>query len=86
MTRYITGVDRSQDTMFPDTLDDYIGEENSVRVIDIFVEELDLSAMGFEKAAPATTGRPAYHPSALLKLNISSVPTFRTNFPIIVCN
>lgn len=70
MTRYITGVDRSQATMFPDTLDDYIGEENSVRVIDIFVEELDLSAMGFEKAAPATTGRPAYHPSVLLKLYI----------------
>lgn len=54
----------------PECLDDYIGEDNPVRVVDAFVEELDLQALGFKCADPAATGRPAYHPAVLLKLYI----------------
>jgi transposase len=53
-----------------ESLDDYVDAENPVRVIDVFVDELDLVSLGFERAAPALTGRPAYHPSTLLKLYI----------------
>ena len=64
------GSDRSQVTLLPECLDDYIAEDNPVRVVEAFVEELDLEALGFAKAAPALTGRPAYHPSVLLKIYI----------------
>src|SRR5678815_164676 len=70
MKRFVEGVDRGQSTLFPECLDDFIGEDNPVRVIDVFVEELDLHALGFEGVAPAATGRPSYHPSVLLKLYI----------------
>jgi transposase len=70
MKRFIEGEDRSQSTLFPEHLDDYITEDNPVRVIDVFVEELDLRQLGFEGAAPEATGRPAYHPSTLLKIYI----------------
>ena len=70
MKRFIEGEDRSQVTLLPECLDDYIGEDNPVRVVDVFVEELDLHALGFEGVEPATTGRPSYHPSVLLKLYI----------------
>ena len=69
MTRFIEGEARTQATLFPEALDEYIAEENSVRVIDVFVDGLDLANMGF-KVLPADTGRPAYHPSTLLKLFI----------------
>src|SRR6188768_4457784 len=70
MKRFIEGEDRQQVTLLPECLDDFIGEDNPVRVIDVFVEELDLHALGFEGADPAATGRPSYHPSVLLKLYV----------------
>ena len=70
MKRFIEGEDRSQSTLFPEHLDDYIAEDNPVRVIDVFVDELDLNELGFEGMAPEVTGRPAYHPASLLKIYI----------------
>jgi len=70
MKRYIEGEDRGQSVLFPERLDDYIGEDNPVRVIEAFVEGLDLEELGFERTTPAATGRPGYHPSTLLKLYI----------------
>jgi transposase len=57
-------------TLLPDCLDDYIGEDNPVRVVDAFVDELDLGELGFDGVAAALTGRPGYHPAVLLKLYI----------------
>ncbi|NNF80273.1 MAG: IS1182 family transposase [Rhizobiales bacterium] len=70
MSRFIEGADRSQVTLFPDRLEDWIGADNSVRVIDAFVDGLDLCGLGFERALPAETGRPGYHPEVLLKLYV----------------
>ena len=70
MKRFIEGEDRSQATLLPEYLDDYIAEDNPVRAVDAFVEELDLKALGFEGAEPAETGRPSYHPAVLLKIYI----------------
>jgi len=70
MKRFIEGEDRSQSTLFPEHLDDYIAEDNPVRVIDVFVDELDLKGLGFEGIQPEVTGRPAYHPASLLKIYI----------------
>lgn len=70
MKRFITSEDRSQTLLFPERLDDYIDEANPVRVVEVFVEELDLAALGFDGSVPADTGRPAYHPGVLLKLYI----------------
>ena len=70
MKRFIEGEDRSQVTLLPECLDDYIAEDNPVRVVDAYVEELDLQELGFEGAEPAVTGRPAYHPAVLLKIYI----------------
>lgn len=70
MGRFIAGADRTQTTLFPPCMDDWIDEENPVRVVDAFVDALDLSGLGFEGVAPASTGRPSYHPSVLLKLYI----------------
>ncbi|SDR61267.1 IS1182 family transposase [Paraburkholderia tuberum] len=70
MKRYIESAAREQVALLPESLDDYVDAENPVRVIDVFVDELDLASLGFERAAPALTGRPAYHPSTLLKLYI----------------
>jgi len=67
MSGFIEGACRTQATLFPDRLDDYLTEENEIRVIDAFVDSLDLSNLGF-KSVPADTGRPGYHPSTLLKL------------------
>ena len=69
MSGFIEGEDRTQATLFPERIDDYIAEENAVRVIDVFVDELDLSGLGF-KIIPELTGRPAYHPAIMLKLYI----------------
>jgi transposase len=70
MKRFVEGVDRGQSTLFPECLDDWIDEDNPVRVIDAFVDRLDLAELGFEGVEPAETGRPAYHPSVLLKLYV----------------
>jgi transposase len=68
MKRFIEGEDRHQVTLLPECLDDFIAEDNTVRIVDVFIDELDLAALGFDGASPAATGRPSYHPSVLLKL------------------
>src|SRR5215510_178735 len=70
MKRFIEGEHRNQVSLLPECLDDYIAEDNPVRAVDAFVEELDLKQLGFAGAEPATTGRPAYHPAVLLKIYI----------------
>jgi transposase len=70
MKRFIEGEDRSQSTLFPEHLDDYIAADNPVRVIDVFVDELDLVSLGFEGMQAEATGRPGYHPASLLKIYI----------------
>ena len=70
MTRFVCGEDRNQVTLFPEVLDDYITEENPVRVVDVFIDNLDLKALGFDGVEPAVTGRPSYHPSVMLKLYV----------------
>ena len=70
MKRFIEGVDRGQSTLFPDRLGDWIGDDNAVRVVDVFVDELNLGDLGFGRVQPLSTGRPGYHPSLLLKLCI----------------
>ena len=70
MKRFVEGADRGQSTLFPDRLDDWIGEDNAVRVVDVFVDELDLAGLGFASVVPQATGRPGYHPAVLLKLYI----------------
>ena len=69
MSGFIEGADRHQTTLFPECLDDYVAEESAVRVIDVFVDELDLSGLGF-RAEANETGRPGYHPATMLKLYI----------------
>jgi len=68
MHRFIDGEDRMQQALLPHGLEDYVSEENPVRVIEVFIDELDLAALGFSRMTPAATGRPAYHPSTLLKI------------------
>jgi len=70
MKRFIEGENRYQSTLFPERLDDYIAEDNAVRVVDAFVEKLDLLRLGFEGVIPESTGRPGYHPAMMLKLYI----------------
>ena len=70
MKRFVEGEDRRQGVLLPEFLDDYVSEENPVRVIDVFVEELDLAALGFAGVVPEATGRPAYHPGLLLKIYV----------------
>src|SRR5262252_8358378 len=70
MGRFVEEADRGQWTLLPECLDDFIDESNPVRVIDVFVDTLDLAEMSFAGVEPAATGRPAYHPSTLLKLYI----------------
>ena len=67
---YIRGVDRNEVLLFPECVEDYITEDNPVRFIDAFVESLDLVELGFVRATPADTGRPAYDPGALLRLYV----------------
>ena len=67
MSGFIQGEDRSQATLFPERLDDYVAEDSAVRVIDVFLDDLDLSGLGF-RTEPNDTGRPPYHPSTMLKL------------------
>src|ERR1700676_744645 len=70
MRRFVEGADRGQCTLFPECLEDWIDEDNPLGVIDVFVDELDLADLGFYGVDPEATGRPAYHPSVLLKLYV----------------
>jgi transposase len=67
MKRFIEGESRTQSTLLPERLDDYVADANPVRVVDVFVDELDLGKLGFDGVDPAATGRPAYHPATLLR-------------------
>jgi transposase len=68
MARFIAGEDRRQGTLLPDCLDDYVAADNPVRLVEVFVDELDLATLGFTRAVPEATGRPAYDPATLLKI------------------
>ena len=70
MKRFVEGEDRRQATLLPDCLDDYVTEDNPVRIVDVFIDELDLAALGFAGIVPEVTGRPSYHPATLLKIYI----------------
>jgi transposase len=70
MRRFVEGMDRGQSTLFPESLEDWIDEDNPVRAIDVFVDELELAELGFGGVDPEITGRPSYHPAVLLKLYI----------------
>src|SRR5499425_1705480 len=70
MKRFIEGEERTQITLMPECLEDYVAEDNPVRVVEAFVNELDLGMLGFDGVDPEETGRPAYHPAVLLKLYI----------------
>jgi transposase len=63
MKRFIEGKDRRRVTLLPDCLEDYVSDDNPIRVVEAFIDELDLKALGFEGVAPAATGRPSYHPT-----------------------
>jgi transposase len=68
MKRFVEGEDRQQTTLLPDSLEDYVTDDNPVRVIDVFIDDLDLGALGFAGVVPEATGRPSYHPATLLKI------------------
>ena len=70
MKRFVEGQDRRQATLLPECLDDYVTEDNPVRVIEVFIDELDLGALGFAGVVPEATGRPSYHPAVLLKIYV----------------
>src|ERR1700726_4783965 len=70
MKGFVQGVNRQQATLLPECLDDWVDESNPVRAVDVFVDALELRDLGFDSVDPATTGRPGYHPSAMLKLYI----------------
>lgn len=70
MKRFIQGEDRTQGILLPELLDDYVSDTNPVRVVGVFVDELDFGQLGFDGIAPAITDRPAYHPAILLKIYI----------------
>jgi transposase len=69
MSGFIEGENRYQSTLFPERVDDYVEEDSVVRVIDVFIDRLDISGLGF-KAEPAETGRPGYHPRTMLKIYV----------------
>src|ERR1700684_552998 len=70
MKRFVEGEDRRQGVLLPEYLDDFVAEENQVRVIEAFVDELDLRGLGFEGVVPEATGRPSYHPATMLKIYV----------------
>ena len=70
MTGFVEGIDRSQSSLFPAELEDYVAEDNLVRAVDAFVEGLDLGKLGFGRVAPPEKGRPSYRPATLLKIYI----------------
>ncbi len=70
MKRFTEGENRFQSTLFPESLEDYIAEDNAIRIVDAFVNKLDLKALGFDGAEPSETGRPGYQPAVMLKIYI----------------
>jgi hypothetical protein len=68
MARFVEGRSRSQNFLLPESVDDYVDENNPVRAVEVFVDALDLAQLGFDRAVPAETGRPSYHPSTMLKI------------------
>jgi transposase len=68
MRRFVEGQDRRQATLLPECLDDYVAEDNPVRVVEVFIDELNVGALGFDGVVPEATGRPSYHPSTMLKI------------------
>ncbi len=70
MAGFANGADRTQGTLFPAQLEDYVAEDNPVRVIDVFADQLDLAKLGFGGVNPKGTGRPAYHPPVMLKIYV----------------
>ena len=70
MKYFIEGENRSQSTLFPERLDDYIADDNAVRVVDAFVNKLDLKQLGFNRVEPSDTGRPGYQPATILKIYV----------------
>ena len=70
MQGFVQGADRQQTTLLPECLEDWVDEGNSIRAVDVFVDALELRDLGFDGVDPAATGRPAYHPSPMLKLYI----------------
>jgi hypothetical protein len=75
MKRFVQGDNRTQSFLLPEALDDYVTDTNPVRVVDIFVVELDLQKLGFEGVEPALTGRPSYHPEVILKIYVDQLAT-----------
>ena len=73
MKRFVEGEDRRQATLLPDCLDDYVTDDNPVRVIEVFIDELDLGDLGFAGVVPEATGRAAYHPATLLKIYLYGI-------------
>lgn len=70
MSRFIEGTDRGQGTLLPELLDGYVAANNPDPMVDVFVVELDLRKLGYERVQPAKKGQPAYHPAVLLKLYV----------------
>jgi transposase len=70
MKRFIEGENRFQSTLFPESLEDYIAKDNSIRIVDAFVDKLKLKELGFDRAEPSDTGRPGYLPATMLKIYI----------------
>ncbi len=70
MKRFIEGENRFQSTLFPESLEDYIADDNPVRVIDAFVDSRNLKQLGFDRAEPSDTGRPGYEPAVMLKIYV----------------
>src|SRR5256885_6302258 len=81
MKRFVEGLDRGQSTLFPASLDDYVTEDNPVRAVDVFVDDLDLDKLGLVGVQPLDPGRPSYHPALMLKLyiyaHLNRVPSIR---------
>ena len=77
MKRFVEGEDRLQGALLPHCLDDYVTENNPVRVIEAFIDELDLATLGFDGVVPETTGRPAYLPATLLKIYLNRIASSR---------
>ena len=75
MQGFVQGADRQQTTLLPECLDDWVDEGNSIRAVDVFVDALELRDLGFDGVDPAATGRPAYHPSPMLKLTFTAIST-----------
>tara|TARA_R110002050_G_scaffold188556_1_gene323156 strand:+ start:22546 stop:22839 length:294 start_codon:yes stop_codon:yes gene_type:complete len=82
-THHIKGQSRTQATLFPEALDDFVADENPVRVIDAFVDSVDLASLGFEKVTTKATGRPCYHLSMMFKLYIYGYLNHIQSSPII---